>query len=265
MAAQEPDRSQEGTAAPEGPGDAEVDAPTFDPGGTGTTLPFDPSAPPDGADADDGVGTPLDAEPLQDPDLPEPEPDAPPPPDEGNLVAPEPEAEAPPETSEPPSTPPTQPQSSPTDLPQTQPSEPQRLPAETPADQQKVDRSGRPHANPQPRPQPQPQPQLGRSVNPPPQSTTVQIGGARSPAQPAPSEQSTRVVHAPARSADNEDRIHVVRPGDSLWAIAERLLGPGASPARVSREVQRLWSLNHERIGTGDPDLLMVGTELRLA
>jgi hypothetical protein len=58
--------------------------------------------------------------------------------------------------------------------------------------------------------------------------------------------------------------VHVVEPGESLWAIAEELLDPDASAARISREVQRLWSLNEARIGTGDPDLLMVGTELRL-
>ena len=75
------------------------------------------------------------------------------------------------------------------------------------------------------------------------------------------------VVHSRARSADpaRDARVHVVEPGESLWTIAEDLLGPGAPAARIAREVQRLWSLNEARIGTGDPDLLMVGTELRLA
>ncbi|MGH2803425.1 MAG: LysM peptidoglycan-binding domain-containing protein [Thermoleophilaceae bacterium] len=59
-------------------------------------------------------------------------------------------------------------------------------------------------------------------------------------------------------------RFHVVQPGDSLWSIAKRLLGRDASPARIAREVDRLWSLNGDRIGTGDPDLLMIGTKLRL-
>jgi nucleoid-associated protein YgaU len=57
---------------------------------------------------------------------------------------------------------------------------------------------------------------------------------------------------------------YTVRPGDSLWSIARRLLGKGASPADIAREVDRLWELNRERIATGDPDLLMVGTKLRL-
>jgi resuscitation-promoting factor RpfA len=57
---------------------------------------------------------------------------------------------------------------------------------------------------------------------------------------------------------------YVVQPGDSLWSIAQRLIGAEASPAKIAREVHRLWSLNEERIATGDPDLLMVGTSLRL-
>jgi LysM domain len=59
-------------------------------------------------------------------------------------------------------------------------------------------------------------------------------------------------------------RFLVVQPGDSLWAIAKRLLGPNASPAELARKVNRLWELNRERIGTGRPDLLLVGTKLRL-
>lgn len=57
---------------------------------------------------------------------------------------------------------------------------------------------------------------------------------------------------------------HVVRPGESLWSIAADVLGQDASSARVAREVSRLWRLNRARIGTGDADLLMVGTKLVL-
>jgi nucleoid-associated protein YgaU len=55
-----------------------------------------------------------------------------------------------------------------------------------------------------------------------------------------------------------------VRPGDSLWSIAAHLLGDAASDARIAGEVDRLWQLNEHRIETGSPDLLMVGTRLRL-
>jgi nucleoid-associated protein YgaU len=55
-----------------------------------------------------------------------------------------------------------------------------------------------------------------------------------------------------------------VRPGDSLWSIARRLLGPSAFNGQIAREVSRLWRLNKERIATGDPNLLRIGTQLRL-
>jgi hypothetical protein len=60
------------------------------------------------------------------------------------------------------------------------------------------------------------------------------------------------------------DHTHIVRAGESLWSIASDFLGSDVSTARTAREVNRLWQLNRERIGTGDPDLLMVGTRLRL-
>ena len=55
-----------------------------------------------------------------------------------------------------------------------------------------------------------------------------------------------------------------MRPGDSLWSIAKRLIGPGASTAEIARGVHRLCQLNGDRIGTGDPDLIMPGQTLQL-
>ena len=66
------------------------------------------------------------------------------------------------------------------------------------------------------------------------------------------------------RVARPGDRTHTVLEGESLWAIASDVLGSDATPARVAREVHRLWQLNRDRIGTGDPDLLLIGTKLRL-
>jgi hypothetical protein len=56
----------------------------------------------------------------------------------------------------------------------------------------------------------------------------------------------------------------VVRAGESLWSIANDLLGRQAGPAGIAREVDRLWSLNQRRIASGDPDLLAIGTRLTL-
>jgi LysM domain len=58
------------------------------------------------------------------------------------------------------------------------------------------------------------------------------------------------------------DRAHVVvRPGDSLWAISGRYLGPNATPQRVAKGAERIYALNRGRIG-GDPNQIFVGQEL---
>jgi nucleoid-associated protein YgaU len=67
----------------------------------------------------------------------------------------------------------------------------------------------------------------------------------------------------PAQAAGDRD-FEVVQPGDTLWSIARRLLGPDQSDAAVAREAARLWQLNGDRIGTGHPDVLLPGTVLRL-
>lgn len=57
---------------------------------------------------------------------------------------------------------------------------------------------------------------------------------------------------------------YVVRSGDCLWHIAAALLPGGASDAEIADEVARLWALNEDSIGTGDPSLIYAGTTLRL-
>lgn len=55
----------------------------------------------------------------------------------------------------------------------------------------------------------------------------------------------------------------VVRPGDSLWTIAARRLGPAASPADVASYWLRVRALNAAVLGP-DPDLIQPGQTLRL-
>ena len=43
---------------------------------------------------------------------------------------------------------------------------------------------------------------------------------------------------------------------------AAALLPPGGGSTEIANEVQRLWQLNKSRIGTGDPNLLLVGAKL---
>ena len=90
---------------------------------------------------------------------------------------------------------------------------------------------------------------------------------ATPPASVTPPAVVTRSPAATISAADRAkpgDRTHTVGAGESLWSIASDVLGSDASPARIAREVNRLWGLNRERIGTGDPDLVMAGTTLRL-
>jgi LysM repeat protein len=68
-----------------------------------------------------------------------------------------------------------------------------------------------------------------------------------------------------ARSAkrDSSATSVVVRPGDTLWSISEEHLGPNATPQRIAAEVERIYALNRDRIGS-DPNLIASGQELSL-
>ncbi len=57
-------------------------------------------------------------------------------------------------------------------------------------------------------------------------------------------------------------RVLVVRPGDTLWALASRQLPPHASDARVASAVRRWHAVNRAVIGP-DPDLIRPGQRLR--
>jgi Tfp pilus assembly protein FimV len=84
-------------------------------------------------------------------------------------------------------------------------------------------------------------------------------------APPAAAAPAASITVAPASHPPRGiPRFHPVRPGESLWSIAESLLGGRASSPAVAAEVARLWQLNERRIGTGNPNLLPVGVKLRL-
>ncbi|HKE69708.1 MAG TPA: hypothetical protein VKB55_10665 [Nocardioidaceae bacterium] len=63
-----------------------------------------------------------------------------------------------------------------------------------------------------------------------------------------------------AVGTDDPQRV-VVRTGDSLWAIAERHLGPDASTAAIAAEWPRWHAANRALIGP-DPDLITPGMVL---
>ena len=86
-------------------------------------------------------------------------------------------------------------------------------------------------------------------------SSQAAAGALKAPANAAGTVPAAPPLHGPT---------YEVQPGDSLWSIAARLLGPNAATAAIARQVHRLWTLNEERIGTGDPNLLEAGTVLRL-
>ena len=55
----------------------------------------------------------------------------------------------------------------------------------------------------------------------------------------------------------------VVAPGDTLWAIAARTLGPDASAAEIDATWRRLYDLNRAVIGS-DPDLIRPAQRLEV-
>ena len=55
----------------------------------------------------------------------------------------------------------------------------------------------------------------------------------------------------------------VVAPGDSLWTISARWLGPEATTAQTADGVERIYALNEQQIGSS-PDLILAGQRLLL-
>jgi hypothetical protein len=261
--AAEPDQEQEGTAAPVEAGATDpASDPNFDPGGASTGLPFD-------AGPADAQAAPA---PDDDASAPEPEPatneDAPVA-DSGDQASTGPagEQQAPSTTV---STSPPSPASSDAAGPEQLPTQPSAAPAPSEPEADSPARARRHHASSQ-RPHrtdadapspivrssaaPTPQPVVVASE--PSEGTTVYV--TQKSSDPSPDTQATK-----GRAARPGARFHVVLAGESLWSIANDVLGDDASVAQVARTVNRLWELNQDRIGTGDRDLLLIGTTLAL-
>ena len=81
--------------------------------------------------------------------------------------------------------------------------------------------------------------------------------GALTPAATQP-EARTQAPPAVVPDVDVPDTAVQVRPGDSLWAIAARALGPQAGPAEIAAQWPRWYAANRAAIGP-DPDLLHPG------
>ena len=230
-----------------------------------------------GGEEDEGEGAPVDNDPTFDPEAPLPPEEAAPPP-----------ASAPPPPPTAPESVPVQPQPPPAPPPVASPA------PEPPAESPGSPATQRPAAEvdqPAPKPEPGRTPREGRTVERRTETPDAEgqpvLGTAPAPAagspapfvepEAAPSPSATAEPSEPAspstapvsrRGEPAKDpirgRSYTVRPGDSLWSIARRLLGPGATAGEIAREVNRLWELNRDRIGTGDRNLIHVGTVLEL-
>lgn len=243
--AAEPDTSQEGGGAPEQIVDPDSDSPSFDPGGE-TELPYDTGPAPTSPDESPDLA-PLESEPMDDPEgraapFAEPPTPAPSGPEDAPAMPPEepPASSAPNVPIEPPATAPSAPLAVPPQSLSTEPGSRAKSRRQTWTVVASVDRSESVPAQTTDEPEP------AAIVN--------------SPDAPA----VTRPVAARSSDSKSDARIHIVRPGESLWSIAQDLLGSNASAMRVAAEVARLWELNRDRIPSGDPDLIAVGQQLKL-
>lgn len=226
----------EGTAPP----GAIEGGPDLDPGGEETVLEELPGAPSGGGSEATGEAPPVEGEPQQ-------ESEALPPPAEATGAAAE-----------------TQ-QQPPKEAPTAQAAAPEYAPAYEPAPSPP---STTPVEN-RPLSAPQSAPREAQTQHP--QGTAQVTPEAPPPAgpsevpEPAPTQPAATPVERNVAGGSLVGRhVHTVRAGECLWSIATALLPANAGNGEIAAEVQRLWRLNASRIGTDDPDLLMVGTKLRL-
>ena len=102
-------------------------------------------------------------------------------------------------------------------------------------------------------------------------SRALEAGASGFLVKDTPPEEPLPPGPAPASSTETEtetepettatDRTVTVAPGDTLWEIAARSLGPQASAPAVDAEWRLWYAANREVIGA-DPHLLLPGTRL---
>jgi LysM repeat protein len=89
----------------------------------------------------------------------------------------------------------------------------------------------------------------------------------QTPADPTEADQdadgNTNLATAASRPAPETSGRLMVYPGDSLWSISQRELGPHATPQQIANEVERIFELNKDLIGD-DPNVIAPGEELLL-
>lgn len=250
-AAAEPDTEGEGTASPG------LENPHFEPGGEETALESLPGAPE--ADETDEVGEapPIETEPAQEPELTEPAPSAE---EAAQPVAPEPEP-LPPSTEPPPPA-----------TPEYTPAAPEYVAPSPPSTPVENDPIVAPPSASEPPPRAEASPQPGPEATAPEAVSEAPPAVLPSSEPEAPAQEAPPPARAPAAVAGSGGvspplrgrSAYTVRPGDCLWSIAEALLPGTAGNDEMAAEVARLWRHNAERIGTGDPNVILAGTQLAL-
>lgn len=243
----------------EGTAPHSLNNPAFEPGGEEAVLENLPglgtSA---GGSEENGEVPPVESEPAVQPELPE--------------VPPPPGAEAEPTTAAP-STEATSPVQPPPPAPEAEPAPQYQASAPSPPPVEPIENEPLVAPPQESAPAPSQDSGNGGQVEAPSPETVVEAPAPVAPVEPqapAPEEPApVAVAPDPASSGGGPglspaSSSYTVRPGDCLWSIAERLLPNGASNAEVESEVARLWRLNADRIGTGDPSLILTGTVLRL-
>ncbi len=104
----------------------------------------------------------------------------------------------------------------------------------------------------------------GHTASQPGQSQTDSPRSGAPTANTPKNKDGTTSDRQPASGVSKAGATHVVQRGECLWAIAQRQLGAGASPAQTAAYVQKLWDRNAAAIHTGDPNLIYAGQRIEL-